>query len=79
MRAAVLRDGRMVYRDDVPEPVPESGQVLVGVKACGICGSDLHFAAHGAEVLTMSGKIAGSAGMNLDLDSDVFMGPRIQR
>jgi 2-desacetyl-2-hydroxyethyl bacteriochlorophyllide A dehydrogenase len=74
MRAAVLRDGRMVYRDDVPEPVPESGQVLVGVKACGICGSDLHFAAHGAEVLTMSGKIAGGAGMNLDLDSDVFMG-----
>jgi threonine dehydrogenase-like Zn-dependent dehydrogenase len=74
MRAAVLRDGRMVYRDDVPEPVPESGQVLVGVKACGICGSDLHFAAHGADVLTMSGKIAGGAGMNLDLDSDVFMG-----
>jgi threonine dehydrogenase-like Zn-dependent dehydrogenase len=74
MRAAVLRDGRMVYRDDVPEPVPESGQVLVGVKACGICGSDLHFAAHGAEVLTMSGKIAGGAGMNLDLNGDVFMG-----
>jgi threonine dehydrogenase-like Zn-dependent dehydrogenase len=74
MRAAVLRDGRMVYRDDVPEPVPESGQVLVGVKACGICGSDLHFAAHGTDVLTMSGKIAGGAGMNLDLDSDVFMG-----
>jgi threonine dehydrogenase-like Zn-dependent dehydrogenase len=58
----------------VPEPVPESGQVLVGVKACGICGSDLHFAAHGAEVLTMSGKIAGGAGMNLDLNGDVFMG-----
>jgi threonine dehydrogenase-like Zn-dependent dehydrogenase len=74
MRAAVLRDGRMVCRDDVPEPVPESGQVLVGVKACGICGSDLHFAAHGADVLTMSGKIAGGAGMNVDLDSDVFMG-----
>jgi threonine dehydrogenase-like Zn-dependent dehydrogenase len=74
MRAAVLRDGRMVYRDDVPEPVPESGQVLVEVKACGICGSDLHFAAHGAEVLTMSGKIAGGGGMNLDLNGDVFMG-----
>lgn len=39
MRAAVLRDGRMVYRDDVPEPIPETGQVLVGVRACGICGS----------------------------------------
>ena len=54
MRAAVLRDGRMVYRDDVPEPVPGPGQVLVGVRACGICGSDLHFAAHGAQVLEMS-------------------------
>jgi threonine dehydrogenase-like Zn-dependent dehydrogenase len=74
MRAAVLREGRMVYRDDVPEPVPEPGQVLVAVRACGICGSDLHFAAHGAEVLTMSGKIAGGAGMNLDLNNDVFMG-----
>src|ERR1700741_3942454 len=73
MRAAVLREGRMVYRDDVPEPLPEPGQVLVEVKACGICGSDLHFAAHGAEVLTMSGKIAGG-GMNLDLNGDVFMG-----
>ena len=47
MRASVLRDGRMVLRDDVAEPVPEPGQVLVGVKACGICGSDLHFAKHG--------------------------------
>ena len=41
MRSAVLRDGAMVVRDDVPEPVPGPGQVLVAVKACGICGSDL--------------------------------------
>ena len=44
MRAAVLRNGSMVYRDDVPEPVPREGQVLVRVLACGICGGDLHFA-----------------------------------
>ncbi len=76
MRAAVLRDGRMVYRDDVPEPVPEPGQVLVAVRACGICGSDLHFAAHGAEVLALGDRLGGgaAAGMNLDLTSDVFMG-----
>jgi threonine dehydrogenase-like Zn-dependent dehydrogenase len=74
MRAAVLRDSRMVYRDDVPEPVPETGQVLVGVKACGICGSDLHFAAHGADVLELGGRMGGGAGMNLDLNGDVFMG-----
>jgi threonine dehydrogenase-like Zn-dependent dehydrogenase len=76
MRAAVLRDGRMVYRDDVPEPVPEPGQVLVGVRACGICGSDLHFAAHGADVMELGDRMGGGAatGMNLDLNGDVFMG-----
>ncbi|MCV7441367.1 zinc-binding dehydrogenase [Mycobacterium paraense] len=75
MRAAVLRDGRMVYRDDVPEPVPGTGQVLVGVKACGICGSDLHFAAHGDEVVEMTAQVAaGAGGMTVDLNSDVFMG-----
>ncbi|BBY40607.1 alcohol dehydrogenase [Mycobacterium mantenii] len=75
MRAAVLRDGRMVYRDDVPDPIPEAGQVLVGVRACGICGSDLHFAAHGAQVLEMSDRVAGGTGaMHVDLDHDIFMG-----
>lgn len=75
MRASVLRDGRMVYRDDVPDPVPEAGQVLVGVRACGICGSDLHFAAHGAQVLEMSDRAAGgTGGMHVDLNHDIFMG-----
>jgi 2-desacetyl-2-hydroxyethyl bacteriochlorophyllide A dehydrogenase len=76
MRAAVLREGRMVCRDDVPEPVPGPGQVLVGVRSCGICGSDLHFAAHGAEVLSLSDQMAASlgGGTNFDLDHDVFMG-----
>ena len=75
MRAAVLRDGRMVYRDDVPDPIPEAGQVLVGVRACGICGSDLHFAAHGAQVLAMTDRVAGGSGaMHVDLDHDIFMG-----
>jgi threonine dehydrogenase-like Zn-dependent dehydrogenase len=75
MRAAVLRDGRMVYRDDVPEPTPGPGQVLVDVKACGICGSDLHFAAHGDEVVEMTAQVAaGAGGMAVDLNRDVFMG-----
>jgi threonine dehydrogenase-like Zn-dependent dehydrogenase len=75
MRAAVLRDSRMVYRDDIPEPVPGPGQVLVAVRACGICGSDLHFAAHGDQVLAMSDRVAaGAGGMDVDLSHDVFMG-----
>ena len=76
MRASVLRDGQMVLRDDVPEPVPGPGQVLVEVKACGICGSDLHFAKHGAEVTELNSSLEGSVfdGLQLDLDRDIFMG-----
>jgi threonine dehydrogenase-like Zn-dependent dehydrogenase len=75
MRASVLRDGRMVYRDDVPDPVPGPGQVLVAVRACGICGSDLHFAAHGGKVLEMSRQVSGGSGqMDVDLGRDIFMG-----
>lgn len=76
MRAAVLRGGRMRYRDDVPEPTPGPGQVLVEVTACGICGSDLHFAAHGDQVLATTRAMAGTpaAGTAVDLGADVFMG-----
>lgn len=76
MRAAVLRDGRMVYRDDVPEPTPGQGQVLVEVLACGICGSDLHFAAHGEQVLAATRSMAGTpaAETAVDLGADIFMG-----
>lgn len=77
MRAAVLRDGRMVLRDDVAEPVPESGQVLVGVKACGICGSDLHFASHGDQMVRLTQEMTGmpiEGGLQVDLTRDVFMG-----
>lgn len=76
MRAAVLRDGRMVYRDDVAEPTPGPGQVLVEVTACGICGSDLHFAAHGEAVLAATRAMSGipAADTAVDLGADVFMG-----
>ncbi|MUM19548.1 zinc-binding dehydrogenase [Mycobacterium sp. CBMA271] len=76
MRASVLRDGAMVYRDDVPDPVPGEGQVLVKVSACGICGSDLHFAKHGAQAIELSKQMAGMPSLTdgVDLGADVFMG-----
>jgi threonine dehydrogenase-like Zn-dependent dehydrogenase len=67
----------MIERDDVTEPAPGPGQVLVGVKACGICGSDLHFAKHGADVLELNNQIdgfGGSGGMQIDLNRDIYMG-----
>jgi len=42
MKALVLAEyGRLVY-EDMPRPKPGPGDVLVEVKACGICGSDVH-------------------------------------
>ena len=79
MRAAVLSQGEMVVRDDVAEPVPASGQVLVEVRACGICGSDLHFARHGHRAVAVGRQIEGMPDLGgpqpeLDLDRDVYMG-----
>ena len=80
MRAAVLNKGKILVRDDVDEPTPGMGQALVEVKACGICGSDLHFAKHGASMMALGKEMSGSmmsdagAGNELDLDQDVYMG-----
>lgn len=42
MKALVLENyNKLIYRD-VPDPVINNNEVLVKVKACGICGSDVH-------------------------------------
>jgi len=46
MRAVVVRSGRLVV-EDVPAPKPGPGQVVIRVRACAICGSDLHALAAG--------------------------------
>lgn len=76
MRASVLRDGTMTFRDDVPDPVPGPGQVLVRVIACGVCGGDLHFARHGATMVDLAGRMVGAPSLvdGVDLGRDVFMG-----
>jgi threonine dehydrogenase-like Zn-dependent dehydrogenase len=78
MRAVALRKGELILRDDLPDPKPEFGQVLVQVKACGICGSDLHFAKHGGQMLELGGQMEGmpeiASGMRPDIDRDIYMG-----
>ena len=45
MKAAVVREfGKPLLIEDVPVPSPGPGEVLVQVKACGVCHTDLHAA-----------------------------------
>ena len=79
MKAAILRGGEMVV-DDVPDPVPGEGQVLVQTKACGICGSDLHAAKHADRMVEMTKDAVESAGggatsmFGFDTGRDLVMG-----
>ena len=78
MRAVALRNGELSVRDDLPDPKPEFGQVLVQVKACGICGSDLHFAKFGGKMLDLSREMGGvpaiAEAMRPDTAKDIYMG-----
>lgn len=47
MKAAVFYGPRDVRFEEVPKPELQSGEVLIRVRACGICGSDLHLYRHG--------------------------------
>lgn len=71
MRAAVMREKRIVV-DEVPDPQPGPGQVLVRTLACGICGSDLH-ALHHADAMA---EVAEECGLprTMDPSRDVVMG-----
>ena len=41
MKACVLEAvGQLIYQD-VPDPIPKENEVLLEVKACGICSSDI--------------------------------------
>jgi len=71
MRAAVLRAGQIVV-DEVADPVPGPGQVLVRTLACGICGSDLHFRKHGERMVEASR--AGGVPLRADMSRDIVLG-----
>jgi threonine dehydrogenase-like Zn-dependent dehydrogenase len=45
MKAMSLLDGAFTLRE-LPEPVPEAGQILARPIVCGVCGSDLHARDH---------------------------------
>lgn len=75
-----MREGRLVV-DEVPDPTPKPGQLLVRTLACGICGSDLHTLQHGDQMVAMTREGAESGLADglpspqlMSLDRDVVMG-----
>jgi threonine dehydrogenase-like Zn-dependent dehydrogenase len=71
MRAAIFRNGEIIA-DQLPEPLPGAGQVLVKTLACGICGSDLHARRHAHRLVEMARHLPGRKPM--DLTRDVVFG-----
>ena len=70
MRAAVLREGRIAVEERA-RPMPGPGQVLLKTRLCGICGSDLHLAKHGAEIAALGAEMGAPAE---DLSNGLVLG-----
>lgn len=42
MKALVMREYKSLSYEDVERPMPKKGEVLIRIKACSVCGSDVH-------------------------------------
>ncbi|MBP3421802.1 MAG: galactitol-1-phosphate 5-dehydrogenase [Lachnospiraceae bacterium] len=80
MKAWVLHDKNDIRYEEVAKPIPNRGEVLVRVSACGICGSDIpriyHTGAH-KHPLIPGHEFAGvveSVGTDVE---DVWIGKRV--
>ncbi|MBN2311659.1 MAG: galactitol-1-phosphate 5-dehydrogenase [Candidatus Hydrogenedentes bacterium] len=84
MKALVLKEYNRFAYEDVKDPEPGPGEVLVEVKACGICGSDVHgmdgstgrrippvIMGHEAAGVVVEG---GAAGGRVTFDSTIYCG-----
>jgi L-iditol 2-dehydrogenase len=88
MKALVLEEYSKLTFKEVEDPQPSAGEVLIKVKACGICGSDVHgmdgstgrrqppvimgHEASGEIVRTGEGVTAWKAGDRVTFDSTVY-------
>jgi 2-desacetyl-2-hydroxyethyl bacteriochlorophyllide A dehydrogenase len=81
MRAFVALGGGVLESRDIDEPQPESGQAVVAVTACTLCGSDLHdLQADQAAPRVLGHELAGvitavGAGVGLDPGTSVAVLP----
>ena len=90
MKALVLTEYKQFAYQEVPTPEPGPDEVLVAVKACGICGSDVHgmdgssgrrrppiimgHEASGTVARTGSASSGWSAGDRVTFDSTIYCG-----
>lgn len=73
MRAMVLRE-RKLNIEEVARPTPGPGEVIARVRACGICGSDLHAAKYLDDMIAASQMSGRSAWDTLDVSKGIVMG-----
>ena len=59
MRAVTMQRGKFSV-DELPDLIPQEGEVLVRTCACGICGSDLHAAKHTEDFVNTSRESGGA-------------------
>jgi threonine dehydrogenase-like Zn-dependent dehydrogenase len=70
----VLHRNRQMVVEEVERPSPEPGWVLVKVRACGVCGTDLHVARFVEEQQREAASGGRRPWERIDLDRGVVMG-----
>jgi threonine dehydrogenase-like Zn-dependent dehydrogenase len=71
MKAVVCQNAELRV-EDIAEPVPGPGQVLVAVERCGICGSDLHMRHHCDHMKELLGRVGAGPLVPSSHDPFVF-------
>ena len=85
MRAAMFYGPGEMQVEDVDEPEPGPGEILLDVAACGICGSDLHFYEDGFHhdveyPMTLGHEVGGTIletgeGVDIEVGTEVVLSP----
>ena len=73
MRAVVARSGQLIC-EEIAEPQPGAGQVLVKTLSCGICGSDLHALHHFDRMVDNARRAGGAMGAAFDPAAGMVFG-----
>jgi (R,R)-butanediol dehydrogenase/meso-butanediol dehydrogenase/diacetyl reductase len=85
MKAAVWHKKRDIRIEDIPEVKPGAGQVKVSIKACGICGSDLHEYTDGPFIIPskphpLTGREGGPVVLGHEFSAEVVeVGDRVEQ